>query len=368
MTLNFNNKPMAHKTYFIAEAGVNHNGSLERAFELVDRAAEAGADAVKFQTFQAKNIVTAIAPKAPYQKKSREDSETQLEMLKRLELNYEAHQAIIEHCQARNITFLSTPFDLASLKLLTETFHISRIKISSGDLTNAPLLLKAAQTQKHIILSTGMSTLEEIKTSLGVIAFGYLTSSERPSLDAFRKAFESQAGQEALQNKVTLLQCVSQYPAPVEEINLAAMDSLSLTFQLPVGFSDHTEGIVVSIAAVARGAVMIEKHFTLDRSLPGPDHQASLEPNELKTLVTAIRQVEKSIGAGGKTCMPSEVENTLIARKSIVASRTIQKGELFSEENLTTKRPGNGMPPLYYWQLLNTPSPKLFNKDALIEP
>ncbi|MEI7818137.1 MAG: N-acetylneuraminate synthase, partial [Desulfuromonadales bacterium] len=276
-----------HHTYIIAEAGVNHNGSLALAKKLVEVAADAGADAVKFQTFKADSLVSRLAPKAEYQSKATGADESQYEMIRKLELDEQAHEMLIEHCTVCGIQFLSTPFDLESVDLLAGRFDLSCIKIPSGDITNGPLLLKIAHTGKPVILSTGMSTLGEIEEALGVLAFGYLGVGE-PSPAVFRLAYCSIQGQELLLEKVTLLHCTTEYPAPVEEVNLNTLDTLRSAFGLPVGYSDHTEGITVPIAAVARGAVIIEKHFTLDRTLPGPDHKASLEPTELKQMVTAI--------------------------------------------------------------------------------
>jgi len=266
----------------IAEAGVNHDGSLDKARALVDVAASAGADIVKFQTFRADRIATRKVAKAEYQKRATASEESQHAMLQRLELDDAAHAALIAHCRARGIEFLSTPFDLPSLALLVGTHGLRRLKISSGDLTNGPLLLQAARSGGAIILSTGMAVLGEIEAALGVLAFGMAASGDAtPNDAAFAEAYSSTEGQDALRERVTLLHCTSLYPAPAPAVNLRAMDTLRSAFGLPVGYSDHTIGITVALAAVARGAVVIEKHFTLDRSLPGPDHQASLEPDEL---------------------------------------------------------------------------------------
>ena len=354
-----------NKTYIIAEAGVNHNGSLKMARELVDSAAEAGADAVKFQTFTAENVISKNAPKAEYQKESTGSKESQLEMVKKLELSEADHKALIQHCQKRKIQFLSTPFDLASVDLLSKTLDLPRLKIPSGEITNAPLLLKVAQTQKPIIVSTGMSLLGEVEAALGVLAFGY-TSESAPSLRAFQDAYVSYEGQKALKENVTLLHCTTEYPAPFTEVNLSAMETLSQAFGLPVGFSDHTPGIAIPIAAVARGAVLIEKHFTLNRELPGPDHQASLEPDELKDMVHAIRQVEQALGSPVKAPTASELKNKVIARKSLVARCAIQKGEVFTTENLCCKRPGNGFSPMHYWEKIGNTSVKNYQEDDLI--
>ncbi|WP_419875557.1 N-acetylneuraminate synthase [Candidatus Pristimantibacillus sp. PTI5] len=340
------------KTFIIAEAGVNHNGSLEMAVQLIDAAVEAGTDAVKFQTFKADNLVTRNAAKAEYQNKTTDSNETQYEMIKKLELDEEAHQYLINYCKNKGIEFLSTPFDHDSVDLLVQTFNLSQIKVSSGDLTNAPLLLQIAQTGKPIIISTGMSNLSEIEQALSVLAFGYMNNQEQPSIRAFELAYSSEAGQSALRKNVTILHCTTEYPAPFAEVNLRAMDTLKQAFGLTVGFSDHTPGIAIPVAAVARGAMVIEKHFTLDRTLPGPDHKASLEPNELKLMVQSIRQVEMALGSTIKRPADSEHKNMEIARKSILASKPIFKGQKFSEENLMIKRPGDGVAPIHYWSLL----------------
>jgi N-acetylneuraminate synthase len=354
------------KTYIIAEAGVNHNGSLEMAKQLIDVAADAGADAVKFQTFKAEKIVSRTAPKAEYQTKTTGASETQFDMIKKLELDEEDHGLLIDYCHERNIHFLSTPFDIESVQILTNRFNLPRIKISSGEITNAPLLLETARSGKPVILSTGMSTLGEVETALGVLAFGYSRSDEFPSLAAFQQAFCSEEGQQALREKVVLLHCTTEYPAPFQDVNLRAMDTLTAAFGLPVGFSDHTQGIAVPIAAVARGAVVIEKHFTLDRNLPGPDHKASLEPNELKAMVQSIRQVEEALGNPIKSPAPSELKNISVARKSLVVARAIRRGERFTEENLTVKRPGDGISPLQYWEWLGRIADKDYEADEMV--
>ena len=351
--------------YIIAEAGVNHNGSLNMALQLVDLAAESGADAVKFQTFKAEKCISIAAPKAEYQIQTTDFLESQLEMIKKLELDEQAHRLLIERCNLRGIEFLSTPFDLDSLDLLVHIFDLPVIKIPSGEITNAPLLLKIAQTDKPVILSTGMSTLGEIEDALGVLAFGYLGKGN-PSIAGFRETYCSAEGLATLQEKVTLLHCTTEYPAPIGDVNLKVMDTLMSAFGLPVGYSDHTEGIAVPIAAVARGAVVIEKHFTLDRTLPGPDHKASLEPSELKQMVAAIRVVEQALGAGRKHPTPSEMKNMSVARKSLVADRSITVGEAFTAENLAVKRPGNGLSPMQYWDSIGTVAQRAYEKDELI--
>ncbi|MGI2172349.1 N-acetylneuraminate synthase [Shewanella sp. MF05960] len=336
----------------IAEAGVNHNGSLKMAFKLVDVAVDAGADIVKFQTFKAKNLVTADACKAQYQIEATGNQESQLAMLKRLELSYDAHHQLLEYCASKNIEFLSTAFDSESLAFLVDEIKVKRLKIPSGELTNSPFVLEHARTGLDIILSTGMATLEEVRNTLAVIAFGYIAPLDsQPSLADFELAFQSNVGQQVLSEKVTILHCTTEYPAPFDEINLNAMDTLKRSFGLPVGYSDHSQGITIPIAAVAKEAVVIEKHFTLDCSLPGPDHRASIEPLQLKMMVESIRQVEKALGNGVKNPTISEAKNITIARKSIVAQTDIKKGEPFNVSNLTIKRPGSGMSPDIFWQL-----------------
>lgn len=353
------------QTFIIAEAGVNHNGSLDMAKRLIAVAAEAGADAVKFQTFKAENLVSRIAPKAEYQTRTTAGDESQFEMIRKLELNELAHEILVEHCRLCGIQFLSTPFDLESVDLLTKRFDLPCIKIPSGDITNAPLLHKIAQTGKPVILSTGMSTLGEIEDALGVLSFGYLRC-DSPSTAAFRACYCSAKGQELLRDKVTLLHCTTEYPAPLEDVNLKVMDTLRCTFGLPVGYSDHTEGIAVPVAAVARGAVVIEKHFTLDRTLPGPDHLASLEPDQLRQMVDAIRAVEKALGSSRKHPASSEYKNIAVARKSLVAAIPILAGDVFTSENLAAKRPGSGLSPMHYWDMLKKKAERDYSADELV--
>jgi N-acetylneuraminate synthase len=353
-------------TTIIAEAGVNHNGSLEMAKKLIDAAAEAGADAVKFQTFRAEALVSATAPKAEYQKEATGTAESQFTMLKKLELDEAAHRVLAAHCRARGILFLSTPFDEKSVDLLAKRIGVPLLKLPSGEITNGPLLLKAARTRKPILLSTGMSDLKDIEAALGVLAFGYTRPQDAPSRTAFRKAYLSPAGRQALKKLVTLLHCTTEYPAPFADVNLLAMDTMRNAFGLPVGFSDHTPGMIIPVAAAARGAVVIEKHFTLDRSLPGPDHRASLEPKELKAMVRAIRDVERALGTGDKRPAPSERKNLAIARRSLVAAREIKKGERFTQENLTCKRPGGGASPLRYWEVLGKKATRNYRQDEVV--
>jgi N-acetylneuraminate synthase len=353
-------------TFIIAEAGVNHNGSVETALLLIDAAVDAGVDAVKFQTFKADKLVSKNALKAEYQKRLTEDGETQYEMLKKLELDHDAHLKLIHYCQTKKIKFLSTPFDTESADLLGKTFNLDMIKVSSGDLTNAPLLLHIARMAKSVIVSTGMSNLDEIEAALSVLAFGYVNKHSKPSAELFMDAYRSKEGQEILRHKVSLLHCTTEYPAPLRDINLKAMETLRASFGLRIGFSDHTLGITIPIAAAALGAEIIEKHFTLDRQMAGPDHQASLEPLELKEMVQAIRDVDIALGRATKAPTASEFKNIAIARKSIVAEVKINKGEPFTERNITVKRPGNGKSPMEYWSLLNRTASRDYEQDEPI--
>ncbi len=352
----------------IAEAGVNHNGKLKLALELVDAAADVGADIVKFQTFKADQLVTPSAAKAEYQSRNTGDASSQLDMLKALELDAAAHRTLIEHCRKRGVEFLSTPFDHTSVALLADGLELRRLKVGSGDMNNAPILLDIASRGCAVILSTGMATMEEIEESLGVLAFGY-TGGAEPSRTNFRAAYSAEAGRAALQRNVVLLHCTSDYPARLEEINLKAIDTLVDAFGLPVGFSDHSEGVAIPTAAVGRGAVMIEKHMTLDRLLPGPDHIASVEPPAFKEMVRAIRDVEKALGNGRKVPMPSELKTIPVARKSLVTKRPIREGEAFSADNLTVKRPGTGVSPVQYWDFLGRRASRDYGaEEVVVEP
>ena len=351
----------------IAEAGVNHNGSVDLAFKLIDAAHAAGVDIVKFQTFKAKNLVTQDAQQAEYQALNTGVAESQFSMLSRLELDYETHHALIAYCAKLGIKFLSTAFDQESLHFLVNDLKLKTLKIPSGELTNAPFVLEHAQTGCDLIVSTGMATLAEIENALSVIAFGLINSKTiQPSEQAFAEAYASEAGQAALKEKVILLHCTTEYPAPLNEVNLKAMQTLATAFGLTAGYSDHTAGISIPVAAIALGAQLIEKHFTLDKNLPGPDHKASLEPNELIAMVQAIRDVELALGNGIKIPQLSEVKNKAIARKSLVAAGAIKAGELLTEQNLTTKRPGNGLSPYLYWSLLGEKAQKDYKEGDLI--
>jgi len=331
------------KVLIIAEAGVNHNGDMELAKKLIDVAAEAGADLVKFQTFNANRQVTHTAKKADYQTKSTDGNETQHEMLRRLELTPEMHNELIAHCALRNIGFFSTGFDIESVDLLVSLGQ-HQFKIPSGEITNLPYLRHIGQFGKPVILSTGMATLGEIEAAI----------------EALEKAGTSRAN-------LRLLHCTTEYPTPMAEVNLRAMQSIHSAFGVEVGYSDHTSGIEVAIAAVALGATIIEKHFTLDRNLPGPDHQASLEPAELKAMVAAIRNIEVALGDGIKRLTPSEAKNKPVARKSLVASKAIKAGEVFSVQNVTAKRPGTGISPMRWDDVVGRKALHDFAIDALIE-
>ncbi len=356
-----------HKTFVIAEAGVNHNGSVSRAFDLIDAAANAGADAVKFQSFNANTLATNTLPKANYQIAQTGASETQLEMLKVLELSKKDHHRIINHCKKRKIEFLSTPFDHQSLSFLVSELGLPYIKIGSGDLTNGPLLLKASNFRTPIILSTGMASLSEIEEALSILSFGYInTKNHLSNKKSFLKAYLSDKGQSALRKNVKLLHCTTEYPAPFDEVNLGCITSLKKAFNLDVGYSDHTQGLAITFAAVTCGATIIEKHLTMDRTLPGPDHTSSLEPIEFREMVSGIRNIELAIGDGVKRPTHSEQKNALVARKTIVASKSIKKGDKFSEHNITIKRAGRGLEPNQYWDILGKTAKKNFNFEEII--
>lgn len=333
---------MTNKTFIIAEAGVNHNGDIGLAKQLIDAAAEAGADLVKFQTFNAERLVTRTAKKADYQNKATDSKESQHEMLRRLELTAEMHIELIEHCATRNIGFFSTGFDIESIDLLVSLGQ-DHFKVPSGEITNLPYLRHIGRLGKAVILSTGMATMGEIEAAIEVL---------------------EQAG--TARENITVLHCTTEYPTPMAEVNLRAMQSIHIAFGVKIGYSDHTSGIEVAIAAVALGARVIEKHFTLDRNLPGPDHKASLEPQELKAMVTAIRNIEIALGDGIKRLTPSEARNKPVARKSLVASQTIKAGEVFSEQNITTKRPGTGISPMRWDEVMGQIAQKDYNEDDLI--
>ena len=353
--------------YIIAEAGVNHNGDMELARQLVTEGADAGVDAVKFQTFRPEKLVTQLAEKAAYQKATTESRESQLEMLQKLTLQEDDYKELQQLCGECGVDFISTPFDSDSLRFLTTELDMPFIKIPSGEVTNAPFLLELAHTHKPVVLSTGMATLGEIEKALAVLAYGYLQKDFPLDFQAVQDVYVSAAGQEILREKVQLLHCTTQYPAPAAQANLRAMDTMKQAFGLPVGYSDHTEGITIPVAAAAQGAVIIEKHFTLDRNLPGPDHKASLELEDLKAMVQAVRAVEEAMGSGIKIPAPEEVPNISIVRKSLVASNPIEAGEGFSMENLTCKRAGVGISPMDIWYVLGRKAGRAYGVDEKIE-
>lgn len=353
-------------TFIIAEAGVNHNGSLRMSLELVDAAAEAGADAIKFQTFRAERLATSGAAKAAYQERTTDRQESQLEMLKKLELSDEMHLKIQERCRARNIEFLSTPFDIESLDYLTGTVGLKRIKVPSGELTNGPLLFAVGCQAKEIILSTGMATLAEIEAALAVLVWGKLAPDVVPKGQTEIWDHYSRHGTRPLKRSVILLHCTTDYPAALGDVNLRAMDTMRDAFRLDVGISDHTEGIAIPVAAVARGAKLVEKHMTLDRTLPGPDHAASLQPEEMREMISAIRAVELALGDGRKLPVEAELANRNVVRKSIVAAKSIAKGEALSCDNLSVKRPAGGVSPMLYWDMLGRTASKAYEPDDLL--
>ena len=354
--------------FIIAEAGVNHNGDEGLAFALVDAACAAGADAVKFQTFKANKLVTEQAKQADYQIVNTGLPETQREMLERLELDYEAHHRLLAYCLDKDIEFMSSAFDTESLNFLVKELGLKRLKIASGEITNAPFILEHARSGCDLIVSTGMSSLAEIEAALAVIAFGLTSTKEiPPSEDAFQGAYASREGRAALIEKVTLLHCTTEYPTPPQEVNLLAMKTLCEAFKIPVGYSDHTEGTNISIAASALGATVIEKHFTLDRKMPGPDHKASLEPDELASLIRGIREIEDGLGTGIKVPTISEAKNKDIARKTVVASRQLSKGQRLIESDLALKRSSGGISPFRYWDLIGKVTKRSYSKGDSID-
>lgn len=357
---------MSGAPWVIAEAGVNHNGSVDRALAMVDVAADAGADAVKFQTFTATAMIASHAPKADYQVQATGTAQSQQEMIAALELSPDAHRLIKDRCNTRGIEFLSTPFDLGSLELLVDGLGMTTIKVPSGEVTNAPFLLEVGRRARRVILSTGMCTLDEVRAALKVLSFAFDASNRgAPHRRAVAEPLDAD-DRVRLDGRVTVLQCTTEYPAPVAEANLRAMATMRDAFGLPVGYSDHTVGSVAAIAAVALGATMVEKHFTLDRTLPGPDHAASLEPGELAAYVAAVRDAHVALGSATKAPTPSEAKNIPIARKSVVASRPIAAGEVLGPGNMTTKRPATGRDPLDYFDLLGTVATRAYDTDELL--
>ena len=350
----------------IAEAGVNHNGDRDMAFELVKVAADSGADAVKFQTFNAERLAALTAPKAKYQQATTDALESQLAMLKKLELPTEWHFELQRYARELDITFISTAFDLQSLAFL-QTLDLPYYKIPSGEITNGPLLLAFAQTCKELIISTGMATLSEIEQALAIVAFGYVHGEEPENLDQVWRFWSNPEAQASLRGKVSLLHCTSQYPTPIEEVNLNAMGTLANAFGLPVGYSDHTQGLVIPTAAVALGATIIEKHFTLDRRLPGPDHGASLEPDELSDLVRTIRDVERALGDGIKKPQPSEWDTREAARQQVIFCKPVEKGEKIDRGALSTARCGRGVSPMGLWDMVGKVASKSYSEGDVPE-
>ncbi|MBT6008607.1 MAG: N-acetylneuraminate synthase [Rhodobacterales bacterium] len=328
--------------FIIAEAGVNHNGSIGNAYRLIDVAVESGANAVKFQTFRAESLVSKSAKKADYQKQTTNELESQFEMIKKLELDVDAHKKLIKYCNEKGIMFLSTPFDHDSINLLNE-LDLKIFKIPSGEITNLPYLRHIGSLAKQVILSTGMSTLQEVGDALTIL------------VDAGTK-----------KENITVLHANTMYPTPMEDVNLNAMQTMRQEFNVAVGYSDHTLGIEVDIAAVTMGASIIEKHFTLDKAMKGPDHKASLDPAELKAMVTSIRNVENALGDGIKLPSRSEQPNMVVARKSILASQVIKKGDTLTEENIVIKRPGNGMSPMKWDEVVGSVAIKDYQVDEII--
>ena len=332
----------ANKVFIIAEAGVNHNGSLDLAKRLIEIAVDSGADAVKFQTFKAESLVSKNAQKADYQKQTTDASESQFDMIKKLELDVETHRELIAYCQEKDIMFLSTPFDHESVNLLSG-LGLQIFKIPSGEITNLPYLRHIGSLGKKVVLSTGMSTLQEVENALTILT-----------------------GTGTKKENITILHANTMYPTPMEDVNLKAMLTIQKELDIAVGYSDHTIGIEVDIAAVAMGASIIEKHFTLDKTMDGPDHKSSLEPEELKSMVVAIRNIEKALGVYEKKPSPSESVNMKVARKSIVASQNIRKGEGLTENNITVKRPGSGISPMKWDDIIGTVATKDYKIDNLI--
>lgn len=353
---------MPNSVFIIAEAGVNHNGSLSRALEMIDVAADAKANAIKFQTFLPSALASERASKADYQLKNEGSKGSQLEMLERLALDFDDHYHLMEHCSNRGIEFLSSPFDSRSADFLINDLNLPRLKLGSGELTNGPLLWKIGGSGRKLILSTGMADLPEITEALGLLCRAY-SGVEHPGLPPYNEHYSAAS----LKPLVSILHCTTEYPCPPSHVNLRAMDTLAKEFGLESGYSDHTNGIEISLAAVARGARIIEKHFTLDQSLPGPDHAASMNPQELRALVSEIRNIEQALGSPLKTISSIERSNADVVRKSLVASRPIKCGEIFSADNITGKRPANGISPMDYWSQLGKTATRDYQIDDPLE-
>jgi len=357
--------PNNKRAIIIAEAGVNHNGDLSLAKELIDIAVDAKADFVKFQTFKAEKVVSTFASQAEYQTKNTGISESQLEMVRKLELQESDFIELYKYCEESGIKFLSTAFDVESLKFLVEECKISCLKVPSGEITNAPFLYEIGKYRLPLILSTGMANLEEIEQALAILAYGWAGNKEPETV---QECYDFYSGNpDILKGNITILQCVTEYPAPYADTNLNVMKTIADKFNVSVGFSDHSAGIHIPVAAVAMGATIIEKHYTKDRNLAGPDHKASLEPIELKNMVQHIRDTEDAMGNGIKEPQESEIKNIPIARRSLVASKTIKKGEVFSKDNITCKRPADGISAMKYWDLLGQECNKNLSDDQRVE-
>jgi N-acetylneuraminate synthase len=357
---------VAGKVGIIAEAGVNHNGDIDLAIELIDKAAAAGADFVKFQTFSAEKIASRSAGKAEYQKVTTGAGGTQFDMLKRLELSRDSHRTLLKHCTDKGIEFLSSAFDVDSVGFLADDLGLKRLKLGSGEMTNAPILLAAARSGMEVFLSTGMGSLAEVEEALGVIAFG-MTHSGMPSSRAdFSRALLDPSVWDALRARVTLLHCTTEYPAAVDDTNLHAIETMRTAFGLRVGYSDHTEGNAMSIAAVALGATMLEKHFTLDRTMEGPDHAASVEPDELAALVRDVRAVERGMGNGIKQPSAAEVRNRPIVRKTLLAARDLAMGHVIGEDDIVGKRTGGGVSTMDLWDCVGRQLSRAVARDEPI--
>lgn len=358
---------MTKSCVVIAEAGVNHNGSLDLARRLVDVAADAGADIVKFQTFKASRLVTRRARKADYQVTNTKDDGGQFGMLQALQLTLDDHEVLVAHCKARDIAFMSTAFDFESLEYLA-TLNMPAFKVPSGDLTFGAMLLRLGRLRRPLIVSTGMATLGDIDSALSVLAWGLTQTDDPPGWQALERTRFSEDGRRALREYVTLLHCTTQYPAPPEAVNLRTMSGMASAFGLPVGYSDHTLGTIVPVAAAAMGASVIEKHFTLDRGMEGPDHAASLEPMELRAMVEGIRIVEAALGSAEKGPADVEMGNRDTARRSLVAARPIQQGEIYSIDMFDAKRPADGLSPINPWALVGYAARRRYERDEAIEP
>ena len=341
--------------FIIAEAGVNHNGSIELAYKLIDVASASGVNAVKFQTFKTENLVIKNAPKIAYQEKQNTFKESQFDMLQKLELSWDDFRKLFNYANSKKIKFMSTAFDSISLNFLINDLGLNLLKIPSGEITNRPFLLEHAKSKCDIILSTGMSSIQEIEEALGVLAFGLL-SDEVPTKEKIKNLYDTEECKKTLKEKITLMHCTTQYPASPIYINLNAIKNMENIFGLRIGYSDHSEGIFIPNNAVALGAKVIEKHFTIDRTLPGPDHKASLNPKELKDMIKNIRITETSLGNGEKVPQTSELQIRDSVRKSIYAKNIIEKGDILSSDNLAIKRPGNGRSPMDYWELIGESS------------